>query len=204
MRHQIAGKRFGRNSSWRKATVRDIAKAALKHQRIRTTKVRAKEARKLVERLISLGKKDTLAAKRKAYSILCDHKLVSDLFTKIATKYKDRAGGYTRIITLPFNRRGDNATLVFLELTGYELFAQKAETKQEEKKPSVKEKTPKATAKPKAEKLPKAVKDKKKPKAADAPKVTEQESSPEEKPKAPKKLIGGIKKIFKKEPKGKE
>ncbi len=116
MRHGIAGNKLNRNSSHRKATVRDIAKATLIQERICTTKAKAKEARKLVDKLITLGKKGSLANKRNAFAILCNHKLVSDLFKKIAPRFKSRVGGYTRII--PFkNRRGDNAELVFLELT---------------------------------------------------------------------------------------
>ncbi len=121
MRHGKAGKRFGRKSGWRKATVRDIAKAALICQRIRTTESRAKESRKLVDRLITLGKEGTLAAKRRAFAILCDHQIVSNLFDHIAPRFKNRAGGYTRIIPLGENRRGDNARLVFLELTEMEI-----------------------------------------------------------------------------------
>jgi len=117
MRHGKSGKRFGRKSGWRKATVRDIAKATLIWQRIRTTESRAKEARKLVDRLVTLGKEGTLAAKRRVFMILCDHKVVSSLFNDIAQRFKSRAGGYTRIIPLGENRRGDNARLVFLELT---------------------------------------------------------------------------------------
>jgi len=116
MRHRIAGNRLGRNSSWRKATLRDIAKATLVRQRICTTQARAKEARKLVDRLITFGKKGTLAHKRRSFAILCDHKLVSQLFTKIAPRFSRRQGGYTRIIPVS-HRRGDNARLVYLELT---------------------------------------------------------------------------------------
>ncbi|MCK5611113.1 50S ribosomal protein L17, partial [Candidatus Pacearchaeota archaeon] len=115
MRHAVSGNKLGRNSSWRKATVRDIAKATLIRQRICTTKAKAKEARKLVDRLITLGKKGTLAHRRKAFSILNDHKLVSQLFNKTAPRFQKRKGGYTRIIPLSF-RRGDNAQLVYLEL----------------------------------------------------------------------------------------
>lgn len=100
----------------RKATVRDLAKATLIQQRICTTEAKAKEARKLVDKLITLGKKGTLADKRRAFAILCDHGIVSDLFTKTSPRFKDRAGGYTRIIHLG-NRRGDNAQLALLELT---------------------------------------------------------------------------------------
>jgi len=117
MRHQIAGNRLGRNSSWRKATIRDIAKSTLVHQRITTTEAKAKEARKLVDKLITLGKRGSLAHKRRAFAILCDHKLVSDLFTKIAIRFENRPGGYTRIVKLAENRRGDNARMVLLELT---------------------------------------------------------------------------------------
>ena len=116
MRHGIAGNKLGRNSSARRATVRDIAKATLVQQRICTTQAKAKEARKLVDKLITLGKKGTLADKRRAFAILCDHKLVSNLFTKTSPRFKNRVGGYTRIIPLG-NRRGDNARLAFLELT---------------------------------------------------------------------------------------
>ena len=116
MRHKIAGNRLSRNQSLRKATLRDLAKAALIDQRICTTRAKAKEARRLVEKLITLGKKDTLAARRRAFAILCDHALVSSLFKETAPRFKNRLGGYTRII--PFNKRiGDNAEMVFLELT---------------------------------------------------------------------------------------
>jgi large subunit ribosomal protein L17 len=115
MRHKIAGNRLSRNASLRKATLRDLAKATLVDQRICTTRAKAKEARRLVEKLITLGKKDTLAARRRAFAILCDHSIVSSLFKETAPRFKSRAGGYTRII--PFNNRlGDNAEMVFLEL----------------------------------------------------------------------------------------
>lgn len=125
MRHKYAGNRLGRNSTLRKATIRDIAKATLTHQRITTTKARAKEARKLVERLITLGKRNTLAAKRRAFRVLCDHKLVSDLFNKIALRFQNRQGGYTRILPLALRRRGDDASLVLLELTEKEVVVEK-------------------------------------------------------------------------------
>ena len=116
MRHKIAGNRLSRNRSLRKATLRDLAKATLIDQRICTTRSKAKEARRLVEKLITLGKKNTLIARRRAFAILCDHTLVSILFKNTAMRFKNRIGGYTRII--PFQKRmGDNADMVFLELT---------------------------------------------------------------------------------------
>lgn len=116
MRHRIAGNRLSRNSSLRWATVRDLAKATLLKERICTTQAKAKEARRLVDKLISLGKNGTLAAKRSAFSILCDHRLVKGLFAETSPRFKNRVGGYTRIIPLG-RRRGDNAELVYLELT---------------------------------------------------------------------------------------
>lgn len=117
MRHGKAGRQFGRRTTWRAATVRDIAKSVLIKECITTTESRAKESRKLVDKLITMGKEGTLAAKRRAFAVLCDHNLVSDLFNNIAGRFKARNGGYTRIIPLGFNRRGDNARLVLLELT---------------------------------------------------------------------------------------
>jgi len=116
VRHQKAGNRLSRNQSLRKATLRDMAKAVLIQERICTTRAKAKEARKLIEKLITLGKKDTLPARRRAFAILCDHGLVSQLFRETAPRFKSRPGGYTRII--PYMQRGgDNAELAFLELT---------------------------------------------------------------------------------------
>ncbi len=124
MRHGIAGNKLSRNSSLRKATMRDIAIATLIRQRITTTKAIAKEGRKLVDRLITMGKKNTLSEKRKAFSVLCDHQLVSDLFAKIATRFRSRQGGYTRIMQIG-QRRGDNAHMVLLELTEKEEIVKK-------------------------------------------------------------------------------
>lgn len=116
MRHGKSGNRLSRNQTLRKATVRDMARAILVEERIFTTKAKAKEGRKLIEKLITLGKKGTLADKRRVFAILCDHRMVRDLFDKTAPRFKNRMGGYTRII--PFgNRRGDNAEMVYLELT---------------------------------------------------------------------------------------
>src|SRR5271168_4315569 len=116
MRHAKSGNRLSRNQSLRKATLRDMAKAVFLQERICTTRAKAKEARKMIEQLITLGKKDTLAARRRAFAILCDHSEVSQLFTNIAPRFKSRTGGYTRII--PYMQRGgDNAELAFLELT---------------------------------------------------------------------------------------
>jgi large subunit ribosomal protein L17 len=117
MRHGLSGNKFGRNQKLRQATVRDLAKALLTHESIQTTQAKALEARKLVEKLITKGKKNTLAAKRQAFAILCDHNLVSRLFNVVAPLFATRHGGYTRILKFALNRPGDNARMVLLELT---------------------------------------------------------------------------------------
>lgn len=116
MRHMKAGNRLSRNQSLRKATLRDLARSILLQERICTTRAKAKEARKFIEKLITLGKKDTLASRRRAFAILCDHHMVARLFSSTAPRFKDRKGGYTRIIAYK-QRSGDNAALAFLELT---------------------------------------------------------------------------------------
>ena len=192
MRHNRAGNRLGRNSPLKKATMRDLAKATLTHQRIQTTKAKAKEARKLVDRLITLGKKDDLAAKRKAFSILCDHQMVSNLFTRIAPRFKERAGGYTRIIPLPFNRRGDNASLVFLELTEREIV--------EVKKPDSSKKVIDATIVEDPKSMGKKGEKPAEPKSH--PAEEKHHPAKDQNKGAKGKFVGGIKNIFRKNPSG--
>jgi large subunit ribosomal protein L17 len=117
MRHAKSGNRLSRNQTLRKATMRDMARAILVEERIFTTKAKAKEARKFIDQLITLGKKGTLADKRRAFAILCDHTMVTNLFDQTAPRFKNRVGGYTRIIPFGSRRRGDNADMVYLELT---------------------------------------------------------------------------------------
>ena len=194
MRHGKAGKRFGRKNSLRKATVRDIAKATLICQQIRTTSSRAKEARKLVERLVTLGKEATLAAKRRAFAVLCDHKLVSELFDRIAPRFKNRAGGYTRIIPLGASRRGDSARLVILELTEKEV---KLPPKKGAAEDKISAKDKKEPAAPGAE-SPKADAKEKHPvetKKKEAP-VRENKDAVKVSDKISKIASGGIRKIF--------
>lgn len=117
MRHKQNTQNLSRFSSYYKATIRSLARAVLIHQKIVTTKLKAKISRRLVEKLITLGKQiDSLAARRRAFSILSDHALVKKLFTDIAPVFAGKTGGYTRII--PYKRRrGDNAEMVVLELS---------------------------------------------------------------------------------------
>ncbi len=177
MRHGKSGNRLSRNQSLRKATLRDMAKAIFLQERICTTRAKAKESRKLIEKLITLGKKDTSTARRRAFAILCDHAEVSQLFSQVAPRFKSRNGGYTRII--PYvQRAGDNAELAFLELTekSREIITNKKRVKltQEEKDAADKNKVTDAETKPvAAEAAPKHSKAdvKSKPKASAKPKV---------------------------------
>jgi len=103
-------------TSHRKAFLRSVVTSLLKYQRITTGTARAKEARRLAERLITLAKDDTVAARRSAYAVLCDRDLVGKLFKEITPLFRNRSSGYTRIIPVGF-RRGDGAELCVLELT---------------------------------------------------------------------------------------
>ncbi|PIP18638.1 MAG: 50S ribosomal protein L17 [Candidatus Omnitrophica bacterium CG08_land_8_20_14_0_20_41_16] len=117
MRHGKQRLQLNRFTSWHKATLKSLAKNMIIHQNIKTTLSRARAVKPLVEKLISLSKANTLSAKRQAFKVLGDHKLVSLLFKDIGPLFSKRnSGGYTRIINL-IKRRGDNAQMVIFELT---------------------------------------------------------------------------------------
>jgi large subunit ribosomal protein L17 len=103
-------------SAHRKATLRNMVRSLIKHQKIETIHRRAKEVSRLTDRLITISREDSVLARRKAYSVLCDRDLVAKLFNEIAPLFKNRTSGYTRIIPLGF-RRGDGASMAILELT---------------------------------------------------------------------------------------
>ena len=115
MRHRMAGRKFNRTSAHRKAMFDNLCHALLKHEQIRTTLPKAKDLRPVVERLITLGKRGGLHARRQAIAALQDAKLVEKLFTVIAERYKERRGGYTRVIKAGF-RHGDAAPMAVIEL----------------------------------------------------------------------------------------
>lgn len=116
MRHSNSGKKLSRNPSHRKALLRNMSKALLTHGRIRTTEVKAKELRGVVESLITLARRNDLAARRQAYRDLGSHQLVQKLFDEIAPKYVGVNGGYTRVIKLAMPRPGDCAPMAIIEL----------------------------------------------------------------------------------------
>ena len=115
MRHQKQGRKFNMSPDRRKALLAGLAVAVLEREKIRTGEARAKEARSVVEQAITLGKRGDLAARRQAIAMLHNKEIVYKLFNDIAPRYKERAGGYTRIIKLG-PRAGDGAEMVFLEL----------------------------------------------------------------------------------------
>lgn len=108
-------RKLGRDSAHRKAMLRNLVTDLLREGRIQTTEHRAKEARKQAERMITLGKRGDLHARRQALAFIYDESVVTQLFEEIAPQYADRQGGCTRILKLG-PRRGDSAEVVFLEL----------------------------------------------------------------------------------------
>ena len=108
-------RKLGRDTAHRKAMLRNLVTDLLREGRIQTTEHRAKEARRQAEKMITLGKRGDLHARRQAMAYIFDESVVTKLFEEIAPKYADRQGGYTRILKLG-PRQGDNAEVVFLEL----------------------------------------------------------------------------------------
>ena len=115
MRHGISGRKLNRTSSHRKAMFANMAAALIKHEQIKTTLPKAKELRPVVDRLITLGKRGTLHARRQVMGVLHDRTLTEKLFDTLAERYADRAGGYTRVLRAGF-RYGDSAPMAFIEL----------------------------------------------------------------------------------------
>lgn len=118
MRHQKRVAKLGRSKSHRKALLANLAISMIEHGKIQTTDAKAKALRGFVERLITLGKKDTVQARRQAYRVLQSRTLVQRLFTHIAPQYIDRPGGYTRIVKLGF-RKNDCAPVSLIEFIEY-------------------------------------------------------------------------------------
>ncbi len=115
MRHRVRGRKLNRTSSHRKAMFANMAVALIKHEQIKTTLPKAKDLRAVVDRLITLGKRGDLHARRQALSVLRDSTIAAKLFEELAARYKDRPGGYTRVIKAGF-RYGDMAPMAVIEL----------------------------------------------------------------------------------------
>jgi large subunit ribosomal protein L17 len=128
-RHANAGRKLSRNSSHRKALLDNLVRAVILNESIRTTTPKAKEARKLVERVITKARQGTLAARRVVHQTVRDQAALAKLFESIGPRFKERPGGYTRIVHVE-NRVGDNAPMSILELV------EKGEKTEPEKKPA--------------------------------------------------------------------
>jgi large subunit ribosomal protein L17 len=118
VRHQRAGRKLGRDSAHRKALYANLASALIEHGRIKTTEAKAKEVRPIVEQMITLGKRGDVSAQRQAVAFLRSKPIAHRLFTEIAPRFADRAGGYTRVVKLG-PRQGDAAQMAYLELVDY-------------------------------------------------------------------------------------
>jgi len=185
MRHRKFSQRLSRPQGARRAALRGLVISLLKYQKIKTTKAKAHLAQSLAERLITLGRKNTLAARRQAYRILDDRDTVRKLFSQLAPLFKERTSGFSRIIHYS-RRRGDGTELVFLELT--------------EKLSTVKPKEVKK-GKPAQEPAPSEKVERTKPRLSEA-KPQEKPKFPKERPAKelkPKKFLGGLRRLFKKE-----
>ena len=115
MRHRQSGRKLNRTSSHRKSLFKNMAQALLKHEQIVTTLPKAKELKRVVEKLITLGKKGNLHSRRLAFNQIRDKDMVSKLFDSLAKRYSDRKGGYSRVLKAGF-RYGDSAPMAVIEL----------------------------------------------------------------------------------------
>jgi large subunit ribosomal protein L17 len=139
MRHRNANRKLSRNTSHRRALLRNLVTDLLDHGRVMTTLPKAKEVRPLAERMITLGKRDSLHARRQLQSYLLREAVAKKVCDSIAPRFADRKGGYSRIIKLG-NRKGDGADLAIIELLGSELEVKKAERAEKAKEKDAKKK----------------------------------------------------------------
>ena len=129
MRHKMSGRKLNRTSSHRKAMFVNMTASLLRHEQIKTTKPKAKDLRSFAEKMITLGKRGDLHARRKAMSFLQDKDVVSKLFDTLAERYKDRQGGYTSVLAAGF-RYGDSAPMAVIELVDRDPDAKGAEDRE--------------------------------------------------------------------------
>ncbi|ABC76208.1 LSU ribosomal protein L17P [Syntrophus aciditrophicus SB] len=114
MRHGKTGRKLGRTSSHRTAMLRNMVTSFLRYESVKTTDTRAKELRKLAEKMITLGKRGDVHARRQALAVVRDRAVVTKIFNELAERYRDRPGGYTRIIKAGY-REGDSAPISIIE-----------------------------------------------------------------------------------------
>lgn len=135
MRHLNQGRKLNRTSPHRKALFKNLVLSLVRYERIRTTDAKAKELRRFADRMVTLGKNGSLAARRRAFAFMQSHDAVKKLFDEIAPRFKERNGGYTRVVKFG-PRRGDAAMMSIIEWTGAEerTKAKKPRRRRDEKK----------------------------------------------------------------------
>ena len=132
MRHLVKGKKLRRNTGQRKALLRNLVTSFLEKERMRTTLAKAKSARPLAEKMITLAKQDTLQARRRALKFIYKKPVVRKLFEELGPRFSERPGGYTRIVKIG-PRSGDGAEMAYLELIGSEYVKKEKKKKGKEK-----------------------------------------------------------------------
>ena len=146
MRHNVKGRKLGRTTSHRKATLNSLMTSLLKHKRIKTTLAKAKETRVFSEKLITTARKGDLHSQRQVMDVIKDKEVVKELYSDIVPKIGDRPGGYTRVVKLGY-RNGDAAQMAILELVDYnEVVTARAEQQKEKREAKLKEKEAKEKA----------------------------------------------------------
>ncbi len=140
MRHRVAHRKLGRTTQHRMSLLRNLAASLFIHERIRTTLVKAKELRPFAEKLITLSKKDSLHARRRALQVMVHQEAVAKLFRDLSARFADRPGGYTRILKLG-RRKGDGAEMAFIELVDFAFTPTKAAPARDSKKEKAEAKT---------------------------------------------------------------
>ena len=126
MRHRMSGRKLNRTASHRKAMFSNMAASLLRHEQIKTTLPKAKELKRVADRMITLGKRGNLHSRRRAFAILRDDQIVAKLFGDLAERFKERSGGYTRVLKAGF-RYGDSAPMAIIELVERDIEAKGAE-----------------------------------------------------------------------------
>jgi large subunit ribosomal protein L17 len=137
MRHQVKKGMLGRNTAHRRALMRNMVTSFLERERVRTTIAKARSLRPVAEKMITLGKRGTLHARRQALAYMTKEEAVKKLFDDLGPRFKERPGGYTRIVKLD-RRAGDGAEMAMIELVGTEFKAKTKKKKKDAKKPAAK------------------------------------------------------------------
>jgi len=188
MRHRVAGRKLSRTTQHRELMFRNMLVSLLQHERIKTTLAKGKELRSWADKIITLGKKGTLHARRQAFALLRDEGIVKKLFDEIAPKLKDREGGYTRIYKMGW-RHGDGAPLSLVELVTFSSPEEKKKSPVKKAKEVLEKVTPKKKGKEekKEKREEEKEKGKGKPKEKKEKKVKKEEKETPSKEKARKK-----------------